>query len=151
MVPAGQDEVFGFAVEDGSAEAGAAWRDAAIVWPKQGNLNILFENPSIQARFADWMRAQPGSLSPLPEPVLPSMQKLQAFNDRLIAIDGEWGALPDTEGVRSRRCRDCSGGGFDLRHVATQGDVEATDSWPWARFPACSTASTERREACRTR
>ncbi len=129
QAPTTRNEVFGSAIENGSPEAGVAWRDAALAWPKQGNINLLFENPSVQARFAEWMRAEPGSLQSVPEVVLPSMEKLQAFNDRLISIDGAWGRLPDTEGVRPMAMRGLQPGlWFDLRHTATRGDVDrATD------------------------
>lgn len=98
---AGEASVFGTAARGGNAEDGKVWQAAFEAWPKEGNLNILYGSPGMQSKFENWMRA----LSEPDEALAPVFVKLEAFNDRLLALDGGWGPLTDPGKVRSMAVR----------------------------------------------
>ena len=87
--------------EGGNVEAGKVWQEALEAWPKEGNLSILYGSPTMQSKFENWMR----SLSKPDEALAPVFAKIAVFNDRLLALDGEWGPLADPDKVRSMAVR----------------------------------------------
>ena len=98
------------------------WQANLEVWPKQGNLSILFGSSRIQAEFENWMRQAPTKPN---EILMPVIQKVRSFNDSLIALDGGWGPLPDPEKVRAMAVRGMRKTLWaDLRVSVAQGDVE---------------------------
>lgn len=96
--------LLGPAAEGGDEASAAVWQAALEAWPQSGNLAILFGEPAIQAAMDTWMRGEypPASLPPQCEPV---MEKVRAFNDRLIALDGGWGPPPNPSVIRSMAVR----------------------------------------------
>ena len=120
-----EGEIFGTAAEGGTAQAGTAWQSSLEVWPRQGNLSILYGSPRMQAEFENWLRGlgTPG------EELTPVFVKIREFNDPLIALDGGWGALPEPDKVRSMSVRGMRKTLWsDLRLAVVEGDADrATD------------------------
>lgn len=96
--------IVGPAGDGGDAAAGAVWQAALEAWPKEGNLSVLYGAPHVQGRMDAWMMGQMPP-QPLPEVGKPVMEKVRAFNDRLIALDGAWGAVPEPSKVRAMAVR----------------------------------------------
>ncbi|MCP4834439.1 MAG: hypothetical protein GY895_06690 [Phycisphaera sp.] len=121
----GEAAVFGTAAKGGNVEDARVWQSAFEAWPKEGNLNILYGSPAVQSQFENWMRT-----SGEPDEVLaPVFVKLEAFNDRLLALDGGWGPLTDPDKVRSMAVRGMRKTLWaDLKISAVNGDASrATD------------------------
>jgi hypothetical protein len=96
--------VTGPAAEGGSPEQGAVWQEAFVAWPREGNLSVLYGAPTVQGQMDAWMMGQVPP-SPVPEIGVPVMEKVRAFNDRLIALDGGWGAMPASDSIRGMAVR----------------------------------------------
>ena len=117
----GEKQVFGSAARDGSPEAGKVWQAALEAWPREGNLSILYGSPRMQAEFENWLRG----LSTPKEELMPVFEKIEQFNDRLLALDGAWGPLPDPDKVRAMAVRGMRKTLWsDLRFAVVRGDAE---------------------------
>lgn len=121
-------QVVGSAGRGGDPASALVWQAVLADWPKQGNLSILYGDPAIQARFENWMDGARPLVAP-PEEIHATLDKIQVFNDRLIALDGGWGAIPDQEKVRAMSVRGMRKTLWaDIRNAAVDGDAErATD------------------------
>lgn len=118
----GEGEVFGTAAQGGTAPAGKVWETTLEAWPKQGNLSILFESPSVQAAFENWMREPPKKPG---ETLVPVIEKVRRYNDALIALDGGWGPLSDSTTVRAMALRGMRKTLWsDLRVSVAEGDTD---------------------------
>lgn len=96
--------IVGPAGQGGDAAAGATWQAAFEAWPKEGNLAVLYGDPAVQGRMDAWMMGQ-APPQPLPEVGKPVMERIRAFNDRLIALEGAWGPVPEPSKVRDMAIR----------------------------------------------
>lgn len=121
-------QVIGPAGQGGDPASGLAWQAVLTEWPKQGNLAILYGDPATQARFENWMDGARPLVAP-PEEIHATLDKVQSFNDRLIALDGAWGTMPDRKMVRAMSVRGMRKTLWaDVRRAAVTGDAErATD------------------------
>jgi hypothetical protein len=116
--------ILGSAGEGGDAAAGAVWQEALASWPREGNLSVLFGDPSVQAQMDRWMMGQMPP-STLPEIGIPVMEKVRAFNDRLIELKGGWGPLPEPGAIRSMAVRGLRKTLWsDARMAVAEGDVD---------------------------
>jgi len=116
--------VTGPAAEGGNAAHGQVWQDALAAWPREGNLSVLYGQPTVQGRMDAWMMGQVPP-SPLPEVGGPVMEKVRAFNDRLIDLDGAWGAMPEPATIRSMAMRGIRKTLWsDVRLAVAEGDVD---------------------------
>lgn len=97
-------QIVGSAGQGGDATAAATWQAALEAWPREGNLAVLFGSPAVQARMDAWMMGQ-APPQPLPDVGEPVMAKIRAFNDRLIALDGAWGSVPEPAKIRDMAVR----------------------------------------------
>jgi hypothetical protein len=121
-------QVVGPAGQGGDPASGLAWQAVLVDWPKQGNLSILYGDPATQARFENWMDGARPLVAP-PKEIHATLDKVQGFNDRLIALDGDWGTMPDRKMVRAMSVRGLRKTLWaDVRRAAVRGDAErATD------------------------
>ena len=121
-------QVIGPAGQGGDPASGLAWQAVLVDWPKQGNLSILYSDPATQARFENWMDGARPLVAP-PKEIHATLAKVQGFNARLIALDGDWGMMPDRKMVRAMSVRGLRKTLWaDVRRAAVRGDAErATD------------------------
>lgn len=97
-------QVFGHAAEGGDAAAGEAWQAALEAWPSEGRLEMLYGDQAVQGQMDAWMMGQIPP-QPLPELGRPVMERIRAFNDQLIALDGGWGPVPAPARIRDMSVR----------------------------------------------
>ncbi len=96
--------VLGPAAEGGDPASGRIWQDVLASWPREGRLENLYPGPTVQSAMDHWMLGQQ-PLTMMPDIGRPVMEKVRAFNDRLIALDGAWGVLPEPDAVRAQAIR----------------------------------------------
>ncbi len=116
--------VTGPAAEGGSADAGAVWQEAFARWPQEGNLAVLYGSPHVQGQMDAWMMGQVPPAA-VPEIGVPVMEKVRAFNDRLIELDGGWGTMPEPDSIRAMAVRGIRKTLWaDARLAVAEGDVD---------------------------
>ncbi len=99
-----EQSILGPAGQGGDPAAGAVWQEALEAWPRDGNLSVLYGEPKIQGQMDAWMMGQVPPAA-VPDIGVPVMEKVRAFNDRLIDLDGGWGAMPDPSAIRGMAVR----------------------------------------------
>ncbi len=121
-------QVVGSAGRGGDPASALVWQAVLADWPKQGNLSVLYGEPAIQARFENWMDGARPLVAP-PEEIHATLDKIEVFNDRLIILNGGWGAIPDPKSVRAMSVRGLRKTLWaDVRRAAADGDADrATD------------------------
>jgi hypothetical protein len=116
--------VAGPAASGGDSSHGAVWQQAFVAWPKEGNLSTLYGSPNVQAQMEPWLMGQVPP-SPLPDIGAPVMEKVRAFNDRLIALDGGWGPVSEPQAFRAMSVRGMRKTLWsDARLSVAEGDVD---------------------------